>query len=169
MIHFGATSRSFFSTSFLLSFLLVVNVCTTLACKCMELSVEDAYKMADFIVLGKVTDVKYGEEQNVISLNAITCFKGDCHGSEKFSTSSSSASCGFYSFTKEALDFDDNPVGGTFIVYSTIDPNSKEKLVNSCGGTKRIVSDAVPYVLEVDSLYKLSWGDEVSGSGGSGD
>lgn len=163
------TFRSFVVTILILSALLGFHVSSVTACKCMELSIDEAYKMADFIVLGNVTGLKYGDDQNDVCLQSITCFKGDCHESNHFSTSSSSASCGFYPFTKDALDFDEDPVGGIFLVYATIDPDSKKKLVNSCSGTKLINIEAVLAKLEIDSLYKFSWGEEVDGDSGSGD
>jgi hypothetical protein len=154
----------------ILSTFLGFNVSSSMACKCMELSVEEAYKMADLIVLGNVTELEYGEDRNDISLQSITCFKGDCHKTEQFSTSSSSASCGFFSFTKDALEYGEDPIGGIFLVYATVDPDSKKKkLINSCGGTKEINNETVPVVLEIDSLYKLLWGTEVDDDSGSSD
>jgi hypothetical protein len=50
-----------------------------------------------------------------------------------------------------------------------VDPDSKKKLVNSCSGTKLINIEAVLAKLEIDSLYKFSWGEDVDGDSSSGD
>lgn len=166
MIQHSSVSRSFFSTLVLLSAILIFNVWITLACKCAELSIADAYSNADTIVLGNVIKVERGGKFNIILLKAITCFKGDCHAYLKFRTPSHSASCGFVDFTEGSLE---DPVGGTYLVYSTNDPVTKKKIVKSCSRTKRIDSEALPLVLETDTLYKLSWKDDGNDDNDSGD
>jgi hypothetical protein len=162
MIQLGAaTYQSFSVTILILSALLGFNVYSTIACSCMgPFSVDDAYKAADFIVLGNLTGLEYGEYENTISLQSITCFKGNCRKTEHFSTSSFSTSCGFYPFTKDALDFDEDPVGGIFLVYAMVDTDSrtkrKKKFIHSCSGTKLIDKEAAPVAMEIDLLHKFS-------------
>jgi hypothetical protein len=128
------------------------------ACKCMAPSFSDEYSGADTIFLGDVTEVETGENTGdiTISFNVIACFKGDdCHESDKVQvhTPSSSASCGYSYFIPNEAEKD--PVGDIFLVYSMIDSDTGIKSIASCSGTKRVESEAVPIVLELDSLYKL--------------
>jgi hypothetical protein len=137
-----------------------------LACKCIEPSTTDAFKMADTVVLGIVTKVKRGGRLTTISVKSVTCFKGDCHSHLKFRTPSQSASCGLGDFTEGSVK---DAVGSMYLLYSIDDPEIKKKLVYSCSGTKRIHDIAVPGVLEIDMLYKMSWVDEGDDDKNSGD
>ena len=85
--------------------------------------------------------------------------EGHMNVTEYVSTSSSLISCGFYPFTKDALGFDEDPVGGILLVYATFHRDSKKKckkkLIHKCSRTKLIDQEATPVALEIDSLYKL--------------
>jgi hypothetical protein len=137
-----------------------------LACRCIEPSMTDAFKMADTVVLGIVTKLKRGGRLTTISIKSVTCFKGDCHSHLKFRTPSQSASCGFADFIEGSGA---DAVGSMYLIYSVDDPEIKKKLVKSCSGTKRINDTAVPVALEIDMLYKMSWVDEGDDDKNSGD
>lgn len=165
MIHYHSSWLSFLSLWTLIFAVWTPQQWYVRACKCVEPSLTDAFKMADTIVLGIVTKVQHGRRLTTISIKSVTCFKGDCHTHLKFRTPNQS-SCGIVDFTE---DSGENAVGSMYLLYSVNDPVIKKKLVKSCSGTKRIYDTAIPVVQEIDMLYKMSWVDESDDDQTSGD